>query len=225
MAVKKEEKSPAGSEYSVSALVKEHSKRKTAIRRRLDDFRKVWGLPDRKIFAELCFCICTPQSKAVYCDEAVRGLERSGVLFTGEENDIRRGLVRVRFPNNKSRFIREARDTFTSRGRIEIKKHIDVADITGTRERLVNKVKGIGYKEASHFLRNIGHGSDIAILDVHIIKNMIRYGLIEDKPSCISRGCYMDMEEKLRAFSKKTAIPMDEMDILFWSMETGVIFK
>ena len=211
--------------YNTDELIREHAERKNVIRKRLDDFEKVWEMSDKKIFAELCFCICTPQSKAVYCDAAVKKLEESGKLFTGEEADIREGLTRVRFPNNKARYIKEARNVFFKSGRIEIKKMVDPEDISYTREFFVKNVKGIGYKEASHFLRNIGHGADIAILDVHIIRNMIRFGLLKEKPSTISRSVYMEMEEKLRKFSIETKIPMDEMDLLFWSMETGIIVK
>jgi N-glycosylase/DNA lyase len=212
-------------ESGTKDLVSEYAERGPAIRKRLRDFRKVWDLPDEKIFSELCFCICTPQSKAVYCDKAVKGLEKSGKLFTGDIGEIRKGLTAVRFPNNKARYIFSARETFSVSGHLEIKKTINTSDIPGTRDDLVKEVKGIGCKEASHFLRNIGHGADLAILDVHIIRNMIRYGLLDKKPSCISKSCYLDMEERLKSFSVKVGIPMDELDILFWSMETGVIFK
>ncbi|MFA6635633.1 MAG: N-glycosylase/DNA lyase [Candidatus Omnitrophota bacterium] len=209
----------------IKNLVREYAERGPAIRKRLRDFVKVWDLPDEKIFSELCFCICTPQSKAVYCDKAVKGLEKSGQLFTGGIEEIRNGLTAVRFPNNKARYIFSARESFSVSGRVEIKKTINTADIPGTRDDLVRKVKGIGYKEASHFLRNIGHGGDLAILDVHIIKNMVRYGLLDRTPSCISKSCYLEMEESLKRFSVKVGIPMGELDILFWSIETGVIFK
>jgi N-glycosylase/DNA lyase len=225
MAVKMKEEGCLRNAYTPAELMREHSKRKADIRKRLDDFSRIWALPDKEIFAELCFCICTPQSKAVYCDKAIKGLYESGKLFTGNEAEIRQALTAVRFPNNKARFIKEARDIFLKDGVLKIKEYIIPADVKATREFFVKTVKGIGYKEASHFLRNIGHGSDIAILDVHIIRNMIRYGLIAEKPVSISKACYIDMEEKLRRFSLKTGIPMDEMDILFWSMETGVIFK
>jgi N-glycosylase/DNA lyase len=215
----------AGCQLNTAGLEHEYFLRKAAIRERLDDFRKMWNLPDKKIFAELCFCICTPQSRAVCCDKAIKGLERSGKLFTGTVKEIREGLSGVRFPNNKAGYIKEARDFFSSRGGIEIKKYVDLSDIGRTRDFFVENVKGIGYKEASHFLRNIGHGGGLAILDVHIIKNMVKYGILQDKPACISRACYAELEEKLKRFSKKTDIPMDELDILFWSMETGVIFK
>jgi N-glycosylase/DNA lyase len=89
----------------------------------------------------------------------------------------------------------------------------------------VRNVKGIGYKEASHFLRNIGFGQHLAILDVHILRNMVRYGVIESVPKNISRSVYLELENKLKGFAKKIGIPMDELDLLFWSSETGEIFK
>ena len=206
-------------------LLSEYGKGKKAIKERLLDFSGVWSQPDKRIFSELCFCICTPQSKAVYCDKAVSSLERSGKLFTGGEKEIRAGLKAVRFPNNKSRYIVEARDLFCASGRVRIKDKIDSGDIFGTRDWIVENVKGLGYKEASHFLRNIGFGRDLAILDVHILKNMERYGIIKEIPKCISKKCYFSLEEKIGGFSRKLGIPMAELDLLLWSMETGVIFK
>jgi len=38
-------------------------------------------------------------------------------------------------------------------------------------EWLVKNLTGLGYKEAGHFLRNIGSGK-IAILDRHILRNL-----------------------------------------------------
>jgi len=109
--------------------------------------------------------------------------------------------------------------------KLKIKEKIDPADTLNTREWLVRNVKGIGYKEASHFLRNIGLGKDLAILDVHILRNLKRYGVIKDPPKTLTRKNYLDVEEKMKEFSRDIGIPMDELDLLFWSRETGVIFK
>ncbi|MGB2600662.1 MAG: N-glycosylase/DNA lyase [Candidatus Omnitrophota bacterium] len=206
-------------------LTENHSRKKRKIKARLKEFKKVWEKPDKKVFSELCFCICTPQSKAVYCDKAVSGLEKKGVLFKGTRSQIRVGLTAVRFPNNKAKYIFETRGLFNSGGSIRIKEKIDTNDIPGTRDWLVRNVKGIGYKEASHFLRNIGFGQHLAILDVHILRNMVRYGVIESVPKNISRSVYLELENKLKGFAKKIGIPMDELDLLFWSSETGEIFK
>ena len=94
------------------------------------------------------------------------------------------------------------------------------------REWLVENIKGYGYKEASHFLRNVGLGSDIAILDRHILKNLKRYGVIDKiPPSLGNRKIYMDIEEKMKHFSKKIKVPLEELDLLFWAQETGFVFK
>jgi N-glycosylase/DNA lyase len=207
------------------ALLSEYGKRKKAIKKRLLDFDRVWMQPEKRIFSELCFCICTPQSKAVYCDKAVTALDESGKLFTGGEKEIRDGLKAVRFPNNKARYIVEARNLFSEGGSLSIKPRINVHDVPAARDWIVKNVKGLGYKEASHFLRNTGHGKDLAILDVHILKNMKRYGEIKEIPECISKKCYFSLEGKMRGFSDRIGIPMAELDLLLWSMETGVIFK
>ncbi|MCP8310628.1 MAG: hypothetical protein L6N94_03925, partial [Candidatus Methylarchaceae archaeon HK01M] len=86
-------------------------------------------------------------------------------------------------------------------------------------------VMGMGMKEASHFLRNIGLGEGLAILDRHILKNLRDYDVINQIPKSITKKVYIDIEDKMREFSKRIDIPMDELDLLFWSEETGMIFK
>ncbi|MFH1847526.1 MAG: N-glycosylase/DNA lyase [Candidatus Omnitrophota bacterium] len=206
-------------------LLEQYKKKKHEIQNRLQDFKKNWNKSDKEIFSELCFCICTPQSKAVYCDKAVSLLKKTGGLFDSGLKGIRKGLDKVRFPNNKARYIIEARDLFRMNGRIKIKQKINTCDILKTREWLVEKVKGLGYKEASHFLRNIGFGENLAILDAHILRCMVRYKIIKNIPPKISKKKYLFLEEKIKKFSNKINIPMDELDLLFWSSETGRVFK
>ncbi|MBF0215660.1 MAG: N-glycosylase/DNA lyase [Candidatus Omnitrophica bacterium] len=209
----------------ITLLHKDYEIKKKEIRERLDDFSAVWDESEERVFSELCFCICTPQSKAVYCDKAVRSLVLSGVLFKGREKDIRDNLKAVRFPNNKAGYIYRARLLFTDNGSLSVKKHIDPADIPGTRTWLFKNVKGLGMKEASHFLRNIGFGKEIAIVDVHILRKMLYYGLLKEIPKTISAKVYVELEDSIKGFSSKTGIRMDELDLLFWSQATGHIFK
>jgi N-glycosylase/DNA lyase len=209
----------------IRTLATEYDKKKYKIKKRLREFTAVWSQPERRIFSELCFCICTPQSKAVYCDRAISGMERSGVLFSGSSRQIKSGLKSVRFPNNKARYIAETRKIFTTKQEIKIKDRIDTSDIPETRRWFARNIKGIGLKEASHFLRNIGFGKGLAILDVHILRNMVKYGLIKTIPRSITEKRYLFLEDKLRKFSKKIDIPMEELDLLLWSAETGEIFK
>ena len=209
----------------MKTIVKEYNSKKNEINERLKEFKEVWKKSDKEVFSELCFCICTPQSKAVYCDECIRKLKKTGKLYTGSLEDVRKSLTKVRFPNNKTKYILYARDLFKKNNGIKIKKHIDPEDIFSTRQWFFENVKGIGYKEASHFLRNIGFGKDLAILDVHVLKNMVKYDLIKTLPKTITKKTYIKLEDKLRAFSNKIDIPLDALDLVFWSRQTGQIFK
>lgn len=206
-------------------LLKDYRKRKKEIKRRLEDFKHVYKKRDKDIFSELCFCILTPQAKAVSCDAAIRRLERRNLLFAGARKEIRTCLKGVRFPNNKARYLIEAREFFKNGKGLDVKSKIDTRDVFKTREWLVRNIKGFGYKEASHFLRNIGFGKDLAILDRHILKNLKNYKVIKEIPRALSKEEYMWIEGKMRKFFKRVNISMEEVDLLFWSMETGMIFK
>src|SRR5438445_231557 len=80
-------------------------------------------------------------------------------------------------------------------------------------------------KEAIHFLRNIRLGEGFAILDRHILRNLNRLGVIPEIPATITKKRYLEIEEKLRRFAAEIGIPIADLDLLFWSRETGWIFK
>ena len=145
--------------------------------------------------------------------------------MNGSKRSLRAHLKGVRFPNNKTEYLIAARELFKKNGSFCLKEKIDTEDILKTREWIATNVKGMGFKEASHFLRNIGFGKGIAILDVHVLKNLKKYGVIKYIPSSISRKAYLDIENKTRLFAKKINIPIEELDLLFWSAQTGFIFK
>ncbi len=98
-------------------------------------------------------------------------------------------------------------------------------DAKRAREWLVENVKGYGYKEASHFLRNIGLGADLAILDRHILKNLKSAGVIRQIPKSLNRKNYLDVEERMRKFARKVRIPLDHLDLVLWYKEAGEVFK
>ncbi len=202
----------------MKSLISEYNRKKCMIKRRLKEFSTLYKGGEVAIFPELCFCLLTPQSKAIYCDKAIKELKRSGLLLKGRKNAVKAKLKAVRFPNNKAAYLIAARRRFK-------KNELDAKDTFKARDWLVKNIKGLGYKEASHFLRNIGLGKDMAILDVHILRNLKRYGIIKRISASISRKKYVDIENKMREFSKKIKIPLEELDLLFWSRETGIIFK
>lgn len=192
-------------------LTEEYEKRKDIIKNRLKEFSKVGG---DDIFYELCFCILTPQSNARKCGKAVNNLKKKDFLH---KNINPKGCIKeIRFYNNKSRYLLGAKDYYKKIGLGKDAKQL--------RDFLVANIKGIGYKETSHFLRNIGC-RNLAILDRHVLRNLKRYNIIDEVPKTLTRKRYLEIEDKLYKFSKKVKIPMDELDLLFWSMETGEVFK
>lgn len=209
----------------IARLKKLYKVKRRKIIERLACFRKARGRTDEEIFSELCFCILTPRSKAEICDEIIDRLKKNSFLFKADIDKIRPYLKKARFYRNKSRYIVEARKFFQRNGRIRIKDRLCAGDIRALRDWLVDNIKGLGLKEASHFLRNIGLGENIAILDVHILRNLKRYGVIDKLPESLTKNRYLEIEERLKRFSNRVKIPMAHLDLLFWSLETGKIFK
>lgn len=212
---------------SIRALKEAYKSLRPQIKKRLAEFRHIHKASDEEIFPELCYCILTANANAVKCDLAISELKKRGLLLKGTAARIRPHIKgRARFHNKKAEYIVGARKLFSGGGAIDIKRHIKPKDVFKVREWLVGNIKGFGYKEASHFLRNIGLGRDIAILDRHILANLKKYGVITRVPDSVgARGVYLEIEDKMRAFSKKISIPLEHMDLLFWAMQTGFVFK
>jgi N-glycosylase/DNA lyase len=207
-------------------LLNSYFYKKHLISERLEEFREVLSSSDERIFAELSFCICTPQSKAFACWKAISNLANSLLLYHGSSEEIKPFLKGIRFPNVKAKYIVDARNYFTVEGCFDIKDRLNsFIETKKLREYLVKNVKGIGMKEASHFLRNIGLGEDLAILDRHIIRNLVEFSVIQTIPKSLTNMKYLEIELLMKDFSEKISIPMDELDLLFWSDKTGFIFK
>ena len=206
-------------------LLQWYQAKQPEIEKRLQEFRHVWKRTDEEIFAELCFCILTPQSKAEACDEIIRTLKQNGLLFRGEAEDLKPLLKKTRFHKTKSGYIVEARRLFQKNGSVKIKDKVHPEDVFATREWLVENVRGIGYKEASHFLRNIGLGEDIAILDRHVLRALKRLGVLKDFPGSLTPKRYVSIERKVKKFADRIHIPLSHLDLLFWSVQANRIFK
>jgi N-glycosylase/DNA lyase len=210
----------------IKILLKNYEKRKDEIRNRLEEFRRVFYENDERVFAELAFCLCTPQSKAVFAWKAIEALMKNGLLYRGSEEDIRLFLNSVRFGENKAKYIVDARKKFTVNGKLQIKTFLQsFINAFELREWLVKNIKGMGMKEASHFIRGVGISFDLAILDRHILKNLKEYGVVEEIPKTLTKKVYLRIEEKMKNFAKALGLQLQELDLLLWSEETGFVFK
>jgi N-glycosylase/DNA lyase len=209
---------------TVEELMQLYNPIKPQIEARLMDFRHIWETAsDEDLFRELVFCLLTPQSKAKTCWKAVQRLDRKCMIAEAMPAQISEELVGVRFNLRKGEYICLARNMFSARSlRATL---AEFAEPLAARVWLVENVKGLGYKEASHFLRNIGLGEDLAILDRHILKNLALLGVIDEVPSSPTKRLYLEIERKMAAFSKEAKIPMGQLDLLLWYKEAGEVFK
>jgi N-glycosylase/DNA lyase len=203
----------------LSEIVGARASRGGDVRRRLAEFASV---PPSEYFYELLYCLLTPQSSAVNAGRVVDILRGRG--FRAAPFDPEPVLARrehyIRFHRTKARRLLAVRERFD-----DIQAQLsDGRSGAEVRRWLVGNVNGLGWKEASHFLRNIGH-RDLAILDRHILKHLASHRVIRNIPATLTEKRYLAIEKKFRAFSARTGIPMDELDLLFWSMETGRILK
>lgn len=199
-------------------LKKEYGKNKRIIRERLKEFSESSkNKNDNDIFLELCFCLCTPQSKAVKVAEVIHAKNMNKLLNAKHEELSAMLRQNIRFHINKAKYIIEARKHITAL-KLLSKNALDA------REFLVNNVKGLGYKEASHFLRNIGR-RNICIIDRHVINLMHELRVFKSNNPPKNPKEYLKMEDIIKDFAKEINIDVDELDLLLWSTKTGIVFK
>lgn len=210
----------------IKRLEKDYNLKKKEIKNRLREFQKTWEKGDEAIFRELCFCILTANASAqmgINCIDNIGDL-----LLKGSIRDLKK--IRCgghRFPNKRSEFIIHTREFIKKALGFRLKDKIKfLKDFHERRDFFAKNpgIKGLGYKEASHFLRNIGF-KGYAILDKHILRSLHEFGVIKgiEKPN--TKKKYIEIEDKMKAFSEKIGIDMDELDLLLWSRKTGKILK
>ena len=201
-------------------LIHFYKERRIAIRKRLKEFSKV---QPANYFYELAYCLLTPQSSAAHAEQVVAKLNEARFQYrdVNPEPFLRRKECYIRFHRTKSRHLLRMKDQFS----LIAQKLSEPVLASELREWLVKNVLGLGYKEASHFLRNIGENDGLAILDRHILRNLKRLGVINSIPNSISKKKYLDIEQRFSKFARAIGIALDELDLVFWSMETGEIRK
>jgi N-glycosylase/DNA lyase len=195
------------------------SKVKEIVDIRIKEFKDIGNKSNIEIFKELCFCILTANFNA---EKSIKIQKEIGNGFlTLPESVLAKKLKDYghRYYNTRAKYIVEARKYMNS-----LKEIINsFNNENNLREWLVKNIKGLGYKEASHFLRNIGY-TNFSILDFHIINILVKYGLIK-KPKTLTKKKYLEIEEILKEVAKKLNINLAELDLYLWYMETGKILK
>ncbi|MFO7795719.1 MAG: N-glycosylase/DNA lyase [Promethearchaeati archaeon] len=191
---------------------------KSIVDQRIEEFAKFQDKHINQIFQELCFCIMTANCPADRCIEIHETIGEDFLTLSEEELSATFKDLGYRFPNVRANYITESRNYI---------KQLEDALISlrgdELRSWVVKNIKGLGYKESSHFLRNIGY-KDYAIVDFHIVDLLERHELVR-RPKTMTKKNYLQIEEVLKELGETLELNMAELDLYLWYLETGKILK
>ncbi len=216
----------ANKPVTVKEILLTHAERQEEIRERLLEFRRIWQTgSDLRLWEEMVFCFFTGGCSAKMGLRSVEAVRT--YLVDGGQERLAAALTGVhRFPNARARYIVYSRNYLNEVCGMRIRDELESRDHLERRDWLARDkgIKGLAYKEASHFLRNIGLRG-YAILDKHVLNCLAELKVISDPRPPKSRDEYLNVEKELIRFADRLKIDFDEMDLLLWSMKTGEILK
>lgn len=210
----------------IESLKRCYELKKPLIQQRMSEFEEVYRQDDEAIFIELCFCIFTAGASArmgLRCIEAIKDIVLTGTAAEIEARIANKHL----YPKARAEYIAHTRDYLQREWELQIKKLIEsFPDRMALRDFFAtNKgIKGLGYKESSHFLRNIGF-KGYAILDKHVLRSLHEFGVIDSPKPPANRKRYLEVEAMMKEFAEEINIDFDDLDLLLWSSKTGEILK
>ena len=185
---------------------------------RIKEFKEIDRRSSAEIFKELCFCILTANFNAEKCIKIQKEIGDGFLTLSEEELAKRLTELGHRYPNARTRYILDS-----GKYKEFLKEFIHSSDGKELREWLVKNIKGLGCKEASHFLRNIGF-DDFAIIDFHIVDILVRHNLIK-RPKVLTKKKYLKIERVLKEIAGRLDLSLAELDLYLWYIETGKILK
>lgn len=210
----------------MNGLIKEIGRlRRTEVRgcidARLKEFRKARDKGSRTWFLELCFCILAANTSSLMAQRVIHELGYDGIVGCKSEGALRRRLrsVSCRFYRRRAHFI-----FLALLHRTTLKKTLLPLSHDERRTWLAANIKGIGYKEASHFLRNIGF-FDFAILDKHVLRLLHENGLIAKVPTSLTPKGYLAYEKILARLARRVRMEQGALDMYLWFLKTGAVEK
>lgn len=212
---------------SVDRIKEVHSERHSEIKARLAEFESIWQrADDRELWAEMVYCFFTGGCSARMGLRSINAVKP--LLKNGTQPELASALRGVhRYPNARSRYVVESREFLSSDCGMKIRNRLETFECPIERRDWLAKekgIKGLGYKEASHFLRNIGL-KGYGILDKHVLRCLAELKIIDEPKPPNTRSAYLRVEEALKELSAAVEIDFDELDLVLWSMKTGEILK
>ncbi|MCC7571688.1 DNA lyase [Candidatus Micrarchaeota archaeon] len=183
---------------------------------------------------ELVACILGSQVRYEMASTALRRIERAGLLkdkwwSVSEElfeTMIFKELSRsdlvtdsnwcYRFPKKRARQLAKARDAIAEKSLIE--RVLSYNEPKKIRRQLVSEITGIGPKQASMFIRNIGISYDLAILDTHVLQYLsIKKVLDQEQMRVSTISAYEKTESVVIKYADSLGYPIGYLDWAIWA--------
>jgi N-glycosylase/DNA lyase len=189
------------------------------INQRINEFSSFKNKSNNEWFKELTFCILTANFTASGGIKIQNEIGNGMLTLSQIELEIKLKELGHRFYRKRAEYI------------ILSRKHSNIKDIIldyecerDAREFIVKNIKGLAYKESSHFLRNVGY-NNVAIIDRHILKVLKNEAYLNEIPKSLSKNKYFEIEKILERIGKEVNLSLSELDLYIWYIGTGTVLK
>ncbi len=212
----------------------------TRIRARMAEFYRFHAKPDEDWFCELCFCLLTANSTAKLglciqselgfegfmhwpLDDLYSYLKPAGHRFWNQRAErIVKARAHWRVKTELCRVMEGAFNPGARMGPTDLRT-VPLYAAEAARQWLVSNIEGLGLKESSHFLRNVGL-PHFAINDRHIVNVLVEHRLTK-RPTSLTPRAYYDLEDAQRNMAEMLGMPVGELDLYLWYLKTGEVLK
>jgi N-glycosylase/DNA lyase len=188
----------------------------------LPEFSPITAFP--KVWEELAFCVAASQERASRARIAAKTLSRAPHLSAHvREKDVPQLIafmlddanVRLRFHNRKVDHLSQSLIALrrSAASFMAPSRYFETEEVA--RQFVIESFSGLGPKQASMFLRNIGYGHSLAVIDTHVSWAIeIAFGLDD---ALKSPRQYFEAERALRCFADAIEFSMASLDVVLWS--------
>ena len=192
------------------------------------------SMTEDELWRELVACILGSRVRFEVAHSAVKRMEKRRLFsersrssrFSQYEQDVKDALserephdVPNRYPFFRVRAsqIRQAAEQLY-KGNCSLRTYLESSsDIRVARRRLAMEISGLGPKQTSLFLRNIGYSTHVAILDIHVLTYMYWVGLTETPIGSVSTmRKYEALEDVFIEHAYSFGYAPDRFDLAVW---------
>ena len=206
--------------------------------------RKTWHeMSETRLWEELCLCILSSNVSYELALSAFWHLRNMRLLnpkwIIGRETEVERiadelskriylprrkdgSLRKYRFPHTRARNIVNATKVLYQNDHdlLWVLRKSDSEQ--EARAFLAENIPGVGLKQASHFLRNIGYSRSLAIIDSHVMGFLIEMGAIrKEKIKIVTPEIYIRLEKVVKNLCDSLGVNLSIFDMAIWQYMRG----